>query len=158
MFYTALRNKFLEYLTAKTKTITGSGYCYLGFSSTTPNADGTNITEPSSSEYPSYKRIRLNVNSAMPYTDVFTTVSNGQVTNKVELTTPECKEEGGWPTFTHFVIFDQETGGNALAGDSIVNPDGDIDSNGSYPATTLTVPKNHVAVIRIGAINLKFNG
>lgn len=147
-----LRNDLLSLITGKSKSITGSGFCYLGLSTSTPNADGSNFKEPTAA---SYARVQLNVNSAMQYTDVFGIVSDGTVTNVEEICTHECLEEEGWGEFTHFGIFGQETGGTPLAFDLLTDPDGEPDENGVYPAKTLTITKNKVAVFRKGTLQLK---
>lgn len=154
MIVTPQANKVLELYTGKIKSITGTGLCYIGFSSTTPNDDGSNFTEPSPVAYPSYRRELLNVKEGMPYADYFTDVVNGAVSNAKEFCSAECKESGGWPTFTHFGLFDAETGGNMLAFDLLRDPEGVPDSNGLYPAKALTVTLNHVAVFRIGTLQL----
>lgn len=153
-----IANQLLSYITAKETTINfiGSGFCYLGFSSTTPAKDGSNFTEPDSATYPSYERVQLNVKEAIEYTDVFGDVANGEVKNTKEFTTRECKEESGWPTFTHFGIFKAETGGTPLAWDWLTDPDGEEDEDGNYPKKSLTVAQNNVAVFRKETLRLKF--
>ena len=148
-------NKIWELYTGKSTQITGTGKCYLGFSSTKPNADGSNFTEPDPAIYPSYARIQMNINEAMEWTDIWGAVAEGKVANAKEFTSTECKEEDGWPTFTHFGIFGQEEGGVPLATDFLTDPDGEPDENGIYPAKSLTVAKNHVAVFRVGTLQLK---
>lgn len=152
MLSIGLRNKILQLITAKSERIDGTGFCYLGLSSTAPNADGSNFTEPSAS---SYARVQLNVNEAMEYTDKWGTVANGIVTNADEITTHECQEEDGWGILTHFGIFDRETGGTPIAFDLLTDPDGEPDENGIYPAKALEITKNKVAVFRKGTLQLK---
>ena len=155
MITTSYSDKIWELFTGKTRNITGTGKCYLGFSTTVPNNDGSNFSEPDPSTYPSYARIQLNINEAMAYTDLWGDVADGMVSNAKEFTSAECKEEGGWETFTHFGIFDCPTGGVPVAFDLLTDPDGTPDADGRYPAKTLTVECNHVAVFRIGALQLK---
>lgn len=155
MITTPNANLIWQLYTGKIKSISGTGKCYLGFSSTTPNDDGSNFTEPDSSTYPSYSRIQLNIYEAMTYTDKWGTVSNGAVSNAEEIVSSECQETDGWPEFTHFGIFGAETGGTPLAFDLLTDPDGEADEDGKYPAKTLTVAQNNVAVFRIGALQLK---
>ena len=152
MITTNFKNKILQLITGKSKSLSGTGFCYLGLSTTTPNADGSNFTEPTA---PSYSRIRLNVNAAMQYTDMWGDVVDGVVTNKTEITSSECTETGGWGEATHFGIFDTETGGVPLAFDLLTDPDGEPDENGIYPAKSLTVAYRHVAVFRVGTLQLK---
>lgn len=159
MINVTLANQILSYVTSKISgtQLTSSGQCYLGFSTTTPNSTGGNFTEPSPSRYPSYKRIQLNIYEASEYTDLWGTVSNGRVSNAVEVTSAECLEEGGWPEFTHFGIFPQKTGGQFLMADELTDPDGEPDEDGRYPAKPLKVEKNHVAIFSIGKLQLRLS-
>lgn len=153
MINVTLRNQILQLITGKIKTISGTGFCYLGLSRETPDNDGSNFDEPT--ECASYSRVQLNVNTAMEYTDKFGSVSNGVVTNAEEICTHECLEDDGWGLLTHFGIFSQETGGTPLAFDYLTDPEGEPDENGVYPAKTLEITKNKVAVFRVGTLQLK---
>lgn len=155
MITTPNKNKILELYTGKIKSISGSGECWLGFSSTEPNADGTNFTEPSSATYPSYERVRLNINAAMQYVDMFGSVADGVVTNVKEIVTKECKESGGYPSFSHFGIFGAQTGGIPIATDVLRDLDATPDENGEYPAKTLKINKNQVGVFNVGSLTLQ---
>ena len=155
MLHTTYANKFLELVAAKTASIGLSGTCYLGFSSTTPNANGSNFSEPTAS---CYERIQLCVASAIDYTDLWGEVANGALQNAKELTSREWTAEGGSPTFTHFGIFENKTGGTPIFSDPFRNPNGEIDpETGLYPETTLTIPEGDVAVIRAGMLQLTLN-
>lgn len=161
-------DKILEYVIGASSSITGgTGKCYFALSSTEPTAvapsagakptaENQNFTEPDPETYPSYARVQLNIKEATLYTNKWGDVSNGTVSNNAEFTTPECLEEDGWPTFTHFGIFDAETDGNLLMFDELTDPDGEPDENGKYPAKELTVKHNHVAVFRKDTLTLKF--
>lgn len=153
-----LANDILKLITAKSTSLasTGTGLCYLGFSSVDPGADGSNFTEPSSAAYPSYTRIQLNVLEATKYTDKWGAVADKRVALLEEITTSECLEEGGWPTFIYFGIFNNKTGGKLLAWDLLTDPDGEPDENGQYPAKPLTVAKGNVAVFRTDSLVLTF--
>lgn len=159
MINVSMADEILKLITGTTtsSTLTSTGKCYLGFSSTTPNADGTNFTEPDKTTYPSYRRVQLNIREASQYTNLWGSVANGTVSNAKEITSAECKEAGGWPTFTHFGIFGQETGGEFLMADELTDPEGSPDSNGRYPAKSLTVAQNHVAILSIGKLQLKLS-
>lgn len=155
MIHTHFANKILQFATAKVVNLEGTGKCYLGFSSTTPNTDGSNFTEPSSASYPSYERIQLSIAEALEWTDKWGSVANGVVSNAEEFTSRECLEEGGWPEFTHFGLFDCKTGGTPLVSDLLRDPDGEIDAEtGLYPEKSLTVALNKVAVFRAGTLQL----
>ncbi len=73
---------------------------YLGFSKTTPNLSGGNVTEPSGN---GYARVPLNSLGAP---------SNGLVSNTAAVEFAEST--AAWGTLTHYVIYDAATGGNLL--------------------------------------------
>lgn len=155
MIHTSFANKVLKFATGKVANLEGTGKCYLGLSTTAPNADGSNFTEPSPTSYPSYERIQLSISEALEYTDKWGEVANGVVANNEEFTSRECLEAGGWPAFTHFGIFDCKTGGTPLASDKLRDPDGTPDTEtGLYPEKTLVVGVNKVAVFRAGTLQL----
>lgn len=160
MIFDYFANKCLNLLTGKSNEIYGTGQCYLGFSTTVPNKDGTNINEPNSTLYPSYKRIRLSVDGAS-LVSKFGPIANGSVSNNVEFTSAEAlegednDENNGWPEFVWFIIFDASIGGNALAGDVLRDPDGTPDAEtGFLPEKPLKVRKNKVAVFKVGSLKL----
>lgn len=155
MIFNYFANRCLNLATAKTDELTGTGKCYLALSTTAPNADGTNITEPDPEQYPSYERIQLSIKTALAYTDKWGSVENGTVSNAQEFTSRECLEEGGWPVFSHFVIYDAKVSGNPLVGDVLRDPDGTPDeTTGLYPEATLTVAQGKVAVFRAGTLQI----
>ena len=83
---------------------------YVGLSSTTPTQDGTNITEPNGG---SYARVAV-TNDGTEWADA--TVDDPSVkTNINNIEFPESTDE--WLSsneITHAVIFDSETGGEAI--------------------------------------------
>ena len=155
MIFTSCANAILNLYTAKSKSLEVGGKCYIGFSTTVPNADGSNFNEPSPSQYPSYERIQLNINEATEWTDKWGTVSGGVVTNEHEFTTPECKEEDGWPTLVFFGIFPEKSGGTPSMGDYLTDPEAEPDEDGNYPQKPLDVEVNHCAVFRKNTLRLK---
>lgn len=155
MLHTTYANKFLQLITAKVKTLSGTGKCYIGLSTTAPNADGSNFTEPASATYPSYQRIQVAITDALAYTDKWGTAANGVISNASAFSTEQCLEEGGWPEFTHFGVFDCETGGTPIASEKLRDPDGTPDeTTGLYPETTMTVAYKQVAVFKVGSLQL----
>lgn len=74
---------------------------YIGLSSTEPDADGQNVTEPGSGV--GYARVQLSGLSA---------AQDGVVTNPSVINFAEST--GNWGTMTHFVIFDAAEDGNLL--------------------------------------------
>lgn len=79
---------------------------YIGLSSTTPTASGTNVTEPSTTGT-AYTRVQLTS---------LTAPSNGVITNSAAISWPESTAtwfDSGAPA-THYVIYDAASGGNLL--------------------------------------------
>ncbi len=69
----------------------------VGLSTTTPNDDGTNITEPPGGA--AYARVSLaNTNGNFPV------ASGGEKSNGVDVEFPEAT--AGWGTVTHWVLYD----------------------------------------------------
>lgn len=155
MLNTTQANNILKLITGKIEYIQGTGECYLGLSTTTPNANGSNFHEPDPYECPSYSRVRLNLSAEAEATDIWGEVVDGVVTNIQEIRTPICSDRNGWGTLTHFGIFDSETNGIPLAFDAITDPMGQPDENGKRPAKPLTVAVDHMIVFRPGALQLK---
>ena len=157
-----LANKILNYIIGfETSLSSSTGKCYLGFSTQDPGSDGSAFTEPDPEQYPSYARIQLNISSASQYTNKWGTVADKQVALAEEIVSPECLETGGWPTFTHFGIFNAKEIGSPIAAslmawDLLTDPDGEPDEDGQYPPKALNVGLNEVAVFRIGALKLTF--
>lgn len=83
---------------------------YIGLSTSTPNADGTNVSEPPSTY--NYARVAL---------DCLSEPEDGVVTNTLNIDFPES-EGGSWGTVTHFVIYDSLTGGNLLMYGELTTP------------------------------------
>lgn len=81
---------------------------YLGLSKTSPNEDGTGVTEPTAN---SYKRLALNCD-----TDTWTTSTEGSVTNVNVLRFSESEEcwASSQDPITHYVIYDNDNNGNLL--------------------------------------------
>ena len=82
---------------------------YIGLSTTQPNANGTNVTEPASAG--GYARVRLN-SIGNP--------QNGAVTNTSAISFNESTSS--WGVVTHFVVYDAATGGNLLMYGELTSP------------------------------------
>ena len=85
------------------------GEMWIGLSTTVPNVNGTNVTEPSSSA--GYTRVKL---------DMLSQPSVGVVTNKSDIDFNEST--ASWGTVTNFVIFDSQNGGNLLQYGALSTP------------------------------------
>lgn len=102
---------------------------YAGLSTTTPNKDGTGVTEPSGNNY---ARVAITANSTN-----FPAASGGAMANGTDIQFPT--PSGSWGQCTHLVLFDASTNGNKLAfgaltvaqtpvsGNTVVVPTGDLD-------------------------------
>lgn len=91
---------------------------YMALSKTPPNPDGSNVEEPSGSEYARIVFDRGSVD--------FNNSINGVVTNKLRKEYAETTSV--WGTCTHYAIYDAQTGGNLLwAGELLYSRDIDID-------------------------------
>lgn len=106
---------------------------YIGLSTSTPNQDGGNVTEPSPST--GYKRMLL---SAMG------SASKAQITNKDIIFFPETLT--GWGTVTHFVIYPTQTATTPIYYGNITGLDG--------IAIGVDIPADHVPIFRAGAFKV----
>lgn len=77
---------------------------WIGLSTTAPNPDGTNVSEPAGG---SYGRVGLNSDSTS-----WDAASNGSTGNTIDATFTTAT--ASWGTLTHWVIYDQSSGGNLL--------------------------------------------
>lgn len=99
----------------KTKTSPGlpSAY-YIGLSSTTPTASGSNVTEPTSSGS-AYARVQI---SSLSVPD------EGTIINSADINFPEST--ANWfpasSPATYYVIYDAKTGGNLLMYNQLTTP------------------------------------
>lgn len=84
---------------------------YIGLSTTAPDANGSNVDEPSTSA--GYKRVELTTLSEP---------NNGVVTNQYAVNFDEST--ASWGTVTHFVIYDSPTvdSGNLLMYGELTTP------------------------------------
>lgn len=73
---------------------------YLGLSTSAPELDGENVSEP---EGKGYQRVKL---------ESLSEPENGVIKNNADIQFEESTDS--WGTITHFVIYDQQTSGNLL--------------------------------------------
>ena len=110
----------------KTKTNPGiPDEMWIGLSTTAPNINGTNVTEPAASA--GYSRIKL---------DMLSEPSVGVVTNSTSIDFNEST--ASWGTVTHFVIFDAQNGGNLLQYGALSTP------RSVEMATIMTIKSNYL--------------
>lgn len=102
---------------------------YIGLSTSAPNVNGTNVTEPSTSA--GYQRVELNVLSE-PSAGV---VTNTQAINFNEST-------ASWGTITHFVIYDSaEVGGGNLLMYGVLSTPRNVET-----ATIMTIKEGYLSL------------
>ena len=107
-----LANNILQYLFTGGTIIAKPTKVYIGLSTTIPNADGTNITEPSGN---AYTRVEMNCTTAM-----WDITVNKQLSNKSAVIFP--KATANWNTHTnttadvlYAVLFTASTSGTFLS-------------------------------------------
>lgn len=126
-FVTAIRNSLLEHIHGKTS-YTMPATLHLALSTTTPAADGTNVTEPSGNGY-----TRVSVPGSS-----WGSASAGAITNSSIITFPTASG-AGWGTVTHVVAYTASSAGSPLwyasitsqavaSGVTVTIPVGDADS------------------------------
>ena len=137
---TYTKNKILKSLVGKDSALGST--VYLGLSSTTPNAEGGNITEPIGN---GYERVLVGSYSQSG-TQKFGDVSNDSITNNEIIYFPEST--GSWGnTLTHFVLFTNKTG----TGDSYVLAFGEL----TTPVTVSAA--NAVVLFRKGELKVTYS-
>lgn len=84
---------------------------YIGLSTSTPDQDGTGVTEPGGG---SYARVSM-TNNTTNWVATSPQPSDGsyQIENGTTIQFPDAT--ASWGTITHFVIYDAATNGNLLA-------------------------------------------
>ena len=100
---------------------------YVGFSTTTPTAAGTNITEPVGN---GYARIELTSNMG--------DAVNGAIFSVSAISTPQST--GSWGTLTHSVLFNASTAGIALYFDDLTT------SRTVETGTTITIAASALSI------------
>ena len=109
--------------------------CYIALSTTAPNADGTNFTEPSSSA--GYARSIIGL-SGTTATQVMSAPSAGATSNTSIIFFPEATDS--WGTVTYFGLYSSQTGGNLVLYGTLTNP--------------IAVAANYVPLFRVGNFSL----
>lgn len=133
-------NSLLEQLI---KTISGSTttYHYIGLSTTTPNGDGSNFTEPvipADAVDDDGNKITVNEYQRVSLSGVMGSAANAIIKNNAIIFFNEA-EHYGWGTITHFGIFTARTGGTPIFW-------------GEVPETT--IPKNYIPIFRAGKLQI----
>ena len=110
-FNSTVTAAFLNQLTGRASGVLGN--CYIGLSTTTPAADGTNFTEPSTSNGYARKLIgQYNTASTQLMGTPTFSAGVGTITNDSAIQFNEATTS--WGTITYFGLFSAATGGTPL--------------------------------------------
>lgn len=151
MITTTNANNILKLFFGQSTSMNSTGKCFLGLSTTTPSADGSNFTEPAPST--GYERVQINIKEAQEYTNKMTIPSNGSIENNTEINFPEALGSG-YGTVTHFGVFNEKENGIPLYIHTLTSTT--PDESGNYPAQPVTVEAGEVLLFRKGALSLAF--
>jgi len=125
-----MENALLDHLfDAASSPASGISNWYVALSTTTPNDDGTNFTEPSGN---GYDRAAINNGTG------FNPASGGSIDNAAAVTFPQAT--GPWGTVTHFGIYDASSLGNLIATGALSSSQAVITNN------VLTIPIGELVI------------
>jgi len=127
-------NEILNHLTGRLQSVASITAVYLGLSTTTPTADGSNVTEPVGN---GYARVLLG-NTSQALTQKMNAADDGEITNKEIIYFPEAT--GAWGSCTHLCFYIAVSGGTPFAFGALTT---------SISPTTNTIP-----IIRVDGLTL----
>ena len=102
-------NAVVNHLVGRSQSVSIASTVYLALSTSTPSADGTNVTEPSGNGYA--RKLLGNYNQS--YTQLMSQAANGKSENSDEI--HFNKATGSWGTITHVCLYSAATNGTLLA-------------------------------------------
>ncbi len=143
MLFDYAANLFLNHMFGKTDDIDFGNGVYVGLSTTVPNKDGSNITEPSGNGY----ERKLVGYPSQALTQLMGNASGGVITNIAPIMFNPAT--GAWGTCSWFVIFTAQTGGNGIGAGEILNE--------SQVATPIVPIAGSVPTIDAGGLNWQLN-
>jgi len=138
MIVTNVANNILKCLFGQQSSVSLASTCYIGLSTTTPDSDGSNFTEPASTT--GYLRSLLG-NSSNSVTYLMATPSDGSTKNNNIIFFPEATE--GWGTVTHFGIFSAKTGGTPIFWGALT--------------ASVAVPTGYIPIFRVGSLSVSLS-
>lgn len=133
-------NDLLEQLFHTTGT--NKTYYYIGLSTTTPNPDGSNFTEPSIPDGTTDDEgntITVNEYQRVSLDGPMGAASNAIIKNTAIIFFNEA-EHYGWGTITHFGIFTSKTGGTPIFYGEL--------------SSSVQIPKNYIPIFRAGKLQV----
>lgn len=133
-------NDLLEQLFHTTGT--NKTYYYIGLSTTPPNPDGSNFTEPripDGATDDEGKPITVNEYQRVSLDGLMGAASKAIIKNTAIIFFNEA-EHYGWGTITHFGIFTSETGGTPIFYGEL--------------SSSVQIPKNYIPIFRAGKLQV----
>lgn len=110
--------------------------CYIGLSTTTPDAAGANFTEPAAGT--GYSKVLIGTYN-QANTQMMDAASNGTISNSSNIIFfPEAT--AAWGTITHFGIFTSKTATTPIMWGAL--------------STSIAVPSGYIPIFRAGALNV----
>jgi hypothetical protein len=129
-------NNILSAFFGKAQYASLASTCYIGLSTTTPDAAGANFSEPSTSS--GYARVMLG-NYNQNNTQLMDTPSNGSICNTNNIIFfPEAT--ASWGTVTHFGLFNNKTGGAPILWGAL--------------SSSISIPSGYIPIFRAGALTV----
>lgn len=131
------------------RSVSGSNttYYWIGLSTTTPDVNGNNFTEPVIPEGAvddDGQAITVNEYQRVSLADIMGTPSNAIIKNDAIIFFNEA-EHYSWGTVTHFGIFSSKTAGTPIFWGEIKDASGNLG---------VAVPQNHIPIFRAGKLQI----
>lgn len=129
-------NSILNAFFGRSSQISLASTCYIGLSTTTPTATGSDFTEPDIDN--GYSRVLIG-NYNQSNTQSMAAASEGSISNTNNIIFfPEATSS--WGTITHFGIFNNKTGGIPIMWGTL--------------STSINVPAGYIPIFRAGALTV----
>ena len=129
-------NAILNAFFGKTQNCSLASSCYIGLSTTTPDANGDNFTEPDSAT--GYQRVFVGYYN-QSNTQLMSPAADGSISNTNNIIFfPEATSS--WGTITHFGIFSSASNGKPLMWGTLTS--------------TINVPSGYIPIFRAGALTV----
>ena len=136
MITQATANSILNAFFGRSQYATLAPTCYIGLSTTTPDAAGGNFTEPAPTT--GYSRVLIGIYN-QSNTLLMDAASGGTISNSSNIIFfPEATS--AWGTITHFGIFSSKTGNTPIMWGALSTP--------------ISVPSGYIPIFRAGALNV----
>lgn len=136
MITKATSNSILNAFFGRVNTVSLASTCYIGLSTTTPNANGENFTEPSEST--GYAKVLLG-HYNQSNTQLMEAAADGSICNTNNIIFfPEAT--ASWGTITHFGIFTSKTATTPIMWGAL--------------SSSIAVPSGYIPIFRAGALTV----